>query len=335
MQVRKMLEGTQPIIMQTLTKSFKEGKTSHAYLISGQKGTPTKELAFFLAQSFVCDNKIDSLACEECLSCMRVADNAYTDFIYIDGSDHKISKEELEAIEGKLSRVSLETSGYKIYIIHLFENVASVQAANILLKFLEEPGENTVAIITTENQSSILPTIVSRCQLLKLREVDKKQLVSSLVNKGVNKEDAIILSERFNMEDDILQTYQDPIYLEAKDLAIDTLKELANNIKGINYFEMSEVLPFIEDKTKDGNKRLTLYLDLLGIILQDAIRYSLNQEVVFEAQKEDLAKLTNKAKPLSEVIELIMTSEDRIDMHVNSSLVMDKIFYNLRTKVGV
>ncbi len=334
MQVRKMLEETQPIIMQTLARSFKEGKTSHAYLVSGQKGTPTKELAFFLAQSFVCDNRKDNLACEECLSCVRLQDGTYSDFIFVDGSSDKIDKNALEDIESRLSRVSLESSGYKIYIIHLFENVASTKAANLLLKFLEEPSEKVVAILTTENISAILPTIVSRCQVLNLKPLDKKELAKKLIEKGINKDDALILAERYNKEEEILSIYEDPFYLQTKELVIKTLNILANNIKGINFFVMNELEPFIENKEIEPASKMNLYLDLLGIVLQDVIKFSLKQDVTFKTQKEDIEKLSKYQKVLPEIIEDIMLSKSKLNRHVNASLILDNIFYKLRKEVS-
>ena len=87
-----MLKESQPVVYRILENGFKNKKTSHAYLISGEKGMPVKQTALFLAQSFLCDSS-ESLACEDCINCIRVKDGTYADLIVIDGEKETVGEQ--------------------------------------------------------------------------------------------------------------------------------------------------------------------------------------------------------------------------------------------------
>ena len=93
MQVEKYLKNHQPIIYKTFLRALEEDKLSHAYLLVGNPGTPLFEVAKFLAKSIVCDDPTP-LACNNCITCLRIDDNNYPDFILIDGSRESIKKGE-------------------------------------------------------------------------------------------------------------------------------------------------------------------------------------------------------------------------------------------------
>lgn len=333
MQVREMLEATQPIVMQTLRQAFKEQRTSHAYLISGQKGTPCKEMAIFLAQSFVC-NQPDSLACEECLDCHRIANGAYSNLIFLNAKETDLSVSTIESIALSLNKVSLENKGKKIYIIHLFEKCKSAAAANTLLKFLEEPPADTIAIITTENQNELLPTIVSRCQILRLKPIEKNILINRHVSKGMPLEDASILCENHYEEEEVSNLFSNGQYNTIKDLVIDTIRVMVENPAEINYFEMSEINPYICAKNESFNPKdkCALFLDLLGIALQDVIKLSLGQEIIYNSQKSLISKLATMHYDIADIVCKIMIAESQIEKNANIGLLIDGIFYAIRQK---
>ena len=86
---------------------------------------------------------------------------------------------------------SVENNG-KVYILKNIDN-ATTQAMNSLLKFLEEPVEEVYAILTTKNINKVLPTIQSRCQVIKLLPESKHSLELKLKNEGVDEEDSLVL----------------------------------------------------------------------------------------------------------------------------------------------
>ena len=155
---KSYLKEKQHIVFQVLKNSFKRKKTSHAYIISGSKGSPILDTAIFIAQSLVCSNKDENnLACECCVNCLKIKNNAYADYKIILGDELKTDV--TLSIQDEFNKSSIENENVKIYIVHQIEK-APISSLNKLLKFIEEPTSNIVAIFTSNSVSSILTTIV-------------------------------------------------------------------------------------------------------------------------------------------------------------------------------
>lgn len=98
----------------------------------------------------------------------KLKNHEYYDLVVLDGKKEQIKKDDILAIQNQFSRSGLETIDCKFYVLKNFE-FSTQQAVNSLLKFLEEPVENVYCVITCTNENIILPTIVSRCQKIRLR----------------------------------------------------------------------------------------------------------------------------------------------------------------------
>lgn len=130
-----------------------------------------------------CQKIIKSLVCDSKLAnelCTKLRQNHYYDFVVVDGEKDSIKKEDILRIQNQFSRNGLEEANIKFYVLKHFEN-ASKSAVNSLLKFLEEPTENTFCIITTANENLILETIISRCERITLPKANEK--VQTLIDK--------------------------------------------------------------------------------------------------------------------------------------------------------
>ena len=196
MQIDKYLQEYQPVIYKTFVNAIEANKLSHAYLLSGSVGMPLKETALYLAKSLICDNP-NPLACNNCITCMRVDEGNYADIMVFGDGNTKIKKGDIERITSTFDKTALESKGVMIYVLHLVETMTAV-AVNSLLKFLEEPGKNIYAFLTTENESKLLPTIISRTQVLRFREIDRDKIIKDSENIGVIEENAQILSGFYN-----------------------------------------------------------------------------------------------------------------------------------------
>lgn len=327
MKTRELLRTTQPTATQTLLNSFRDGKTSHAYLISGPKGTPLKETALFLAQSFLCDNP-DPLADEECATCRRVASGSYADFKFYDGSKGEIKKEGVLNLQASYSISAVEPKGIKIYVIHLIE-YANASVLNSLLKFIEEPDPGVVAIFTTENLSQVLPTLVSRCQVLRLKSFEKEDLIRRLQEKGVGEEDAFILAENYSSLQEATDFYENAGYLELKDLAVDTLRTLVEDFERINFFAMQEVIPIVAGRGKT-KVNAQLYFDLLGTILKDVLKLKTGRKPIFRDQERLIIKASEINFPVDKFITRVMFDAGKLNKVVNVGLVIDDVFVYMR-----
>lgn len=157
---------SQPIVYQILKNSFQNNKVNHAYLLTGSDQTQLLQIALLMAQSLVCEQP-DTLACSACDSCLRVSKNLYSDGVIINSYPSSIKKEDILQMQSDLANTALEQAQKKYAIIHHIEHSSS-EAANSLLKFIEEPQSSALTIIlTTTDENSVLPTIRSRSQIIR------------------------------------------------------------------------------------------------------------------------------------------------------------------------
>ena len=196
MQIEKYLKNYQPIVYQTFVNSLNNKTLCHAYLLVGNTGTPLFDVAKYLAKSILCDHP-SPLACENCITCLRIESNNYPDIITLDGSKATIKKEDVLNIESKFEKTAFESKGIMIYIINLVENM-TIDAVNSILKFLEEPESEIYAFLTTNNENNVLPTILSRCQILHLKNINRKTIIQEAEDMGIDVKDAEILSYFYN-----------------------------------------------------------------------------------------------------------------------------------------
>lgn len=208
-------------VKQRLAQSVKEGRISHAQLFLAPEGAGGLPLAIAYAQYISCTNKSSDDSCGVCSSCIKynklihpdlhfaypvalskevrsstdvlpqwrefVINNPYFNlfewFQQLDAENKQpvIGAEESSEILRKLNLTTYEAE-YKIMIIWMAEKMNHA-AANKLLKILEEPPEKTLFILVCENEEQLLPTILSRTQLLRVGKVSDKELSLALEQK--------------------------------------------------------------------------------------------------------------------------------------------------------
>ena len=327
MKYDEYLEKYQPFIYNTFINSLKFNKVSQAYLIKGSDGTPTLDIALFLAKTLICEEP-SPLACSSCLNCIRFEEGNYADFMLIDGSKNTIKVGDIENLQKFLSSSSLEKQGKKIYIINCLEN-ANKEAVNALLKTLEEPTSSVYAFITTQNEAKILPTIISRCQILSLLPINKSIVKQNAINEGVLLEDADILSYFYCDVEVIKQKSEEENYKEQKKLLYETLNALTVSSEEAIYYAQTNLIKNI--KTKEDAR---LYIDLLSIAFKDILHIQNNQPLVLEGAKEQIDTLSKKYKNVSSIYLEIMLSRGQIEDNVNLSLLLQHIFIYIRKEGG-
>ncbi|MGF7088342.1 DNA polymerase-3 subunit delta' [Kroppenstedtia sanguinis] len=170
-------------VMQLLKNALKNERVAHAYCFAGPEGVGKKKAAIEWAKALNCENQ-DQAPCDHCRSCRRIGNGNHPDITILepDGSSIKIGQ--VRELQRRFS-FSPPDEVTRVVILHQAETL-TLQAANSLLKFLEEPVTRMVAVLITEQIHSLLPTILSRCQLLRFRPLPPAWIESSLVDTGVD-----------------------------------------------------------------------------------------------------------------------------------------------------
>jgi DNA polymerase-3 subunit delta' len=322
MDFRVYLQNHQPFVYKTFTNAIKQNKIAQTYLVKGNEGAPILEVAMFLAKSLICEED-SSLACSSCLSCIRFEDSNYADFMLLDGNKQTLKVSDIEALQEFLSASCMEKKGKKIYIINYLEN-SNKETLNALLKTLEEPFENVYAFITTQNENKLLPTILSRCQILNLLPSERSSIKDEVLEKGVSIDDTEILSSLYNNVDTIMNNIENETYKVCKECLFDTLDALEQSPLKTLLYVQSELINKI--KTKEQAR---LYLDLLAIAFKDILLAQLEQEIVLEIYAKTINKIASNLKDVEKIYLEIMLSRGKIESNVSISLLLEHIFITM------
>ncbi len=322
MEYQYYLESTQKVIYETFKRALETDNIAHAYLLCGDGGS-LLTIAKYLAKTLVCDNP-NPLACCSCSSCHRFDEGNYTDLVIIDGSKSNIKMSDIASLRNLFQKTASEKKGYLIYIINQIEN-SNKESLNAILKFLEEPNPNVIAFLTTTNEERLLPTIVSRCQLLKIKAIEKDELIKEAEKKGICKDDAEILSSFHSDIESLITCYQESNYITVKDLFIELFENLDESISSAHFFAETRVIPVIK-----GKESLRLFVDLILLFVKDMMNISLNLPIVMKSSYNLIDKLSKRFDNLKDLyIELSLT-RSKIELNVNPSLLIDHIMISIR-----
>jgi DNA polymerase-3 subunit delta' len=153
------------------------GRVSHATLIVGPPHIGKTTLARWFAQTLNCTGGPNA-PCGECSACRKVAGGNHPDVRVLDAPDQTLKIGEVRDLQRELSLSPYE-GRWRVALLCDFER-ATVEAANALLKTLEEPAAQVVLLLTATEAGILLPTIVSRCQILSLRPLPLAQVKEAL-----------------------------------------------------------------------------------------------------------------------------------------------------------
>ena len=314
MEIIEYLEKNQQIPFQIFKNALLKKKFFHAYLLSGTTGTPLLDIAKFLAKSMLCQNG-NPFCCNNCNICKRVDSNHYGDLEIIDGSKGSILKEEITNLIETFSLTSTEKQGYKIYIINLIENM-NVESTNALLKFLEEPPENTYAILTTLNKFRILPTILSRCEIINFSLLNQKKLIEDSLKEKVPLDDAELLSFFYNDPQYIKDISISEEYKESKEDLLLLLNN-ASNKKEIRFITESQIIPKLKKK-----EEIRYFLDNMVIFFKESLKFKVNKNTILTSYVNILKDIIKNVSNLDSAILSLMNARNELNYNVNVSLLL-------------
>ncbi|MBE6136033.1 MAG: hypothetical protein E7181_02040 [Erysipelotrichaceae bacterium] len=328
MQVEKYLKNYQPTIYKTFVNALSDNKLSHAYLLVGNKGVPLLEIATFLAKSLLCDDP-SPLACNNCISCLRVDDNNYPDCIILNGEEKLISKDAVDNISHQFEKTPLENKGIMVYVLNGIEYMRE-EAINGILKFLEEPQEGVYAFLTTNNENAILPTIVSRCQTLHLKSIDRKIVIEQAIDLGVERSDAELLSYFYNDGELIYEIVNDEDESASYFTCKKALEELLDALKnGDNeyavYYVQSKISPLVNKK-----ETFRFFLDCLIAVFEDLLNIQNNREIAltnYDTILQDI--LANNNIDISSCLLELLKQRNMIGLNLTIPLQLDHIILSI------
>lgn len=177
----QQVEG-QAQVVKLLQNGLKYHKVAHAYCFAGPQGVGKRKMALELAKALNCEQRgVD--ACDHCRSCLQIEHGNQPELIWLQPDGNTIKIEQVRQLQ-KATAYTPSKERTRVIIIEQAEAL-TIQAANSLLKFLEEPLSPMVAILLTERVHALLPTILSRCQVLHFAEIPPAVRVKQLEKEGI------------------------------------------------------------------------------------------------------------------------------------------------------
>lgn len=164
-------------IVRTLKNAVESGRTGHAYLFCGTRGTGKTTTAKVLAKALNCTERAGAEPCNVCEGCKNITDGLSVDVIEIDAASNR-GIDEIRDLREKI-KFAPAVARFRVYIIdevHMLTN----EAFNALLKTLEEPPRHAVLILATTEPHKVPLTILSRCQRFDFRRIEPADIINRL-----------------------------------------------------------------------------------------------------------------------------------------------------------
>lgn len=317
-------------IIQYIGNAVKTDKVSHAYILNGEKGSGKKLLASLFAMSLQCqDREEDGDACGKCQSCKQMVNNNQPDIIKV--THEKPSTISIDDIREQVNNdimIKPYSSRYKIYII-ADADMMTVQAQNALLKTIEEPPEYAVIMLLTENAETLLPTIRSRCVMLKLRNI-KDQLVKKYLMEQMEipdyKADVCVAFAQGNMGKAIMLATSEH-FNEIKEEAVHLLRN-------INEMDLHELIDAVK-RCMSYKLEISDYLDVIAIWYRDVLIYKATRNVdrvVFSDQLKYIKDRANKSsyEGIEIILDALEKAKSRLKANVNFELTMELLLLTIK-----
>ena len=187
---QEQLRACQPLQFERFVHILEQGQLNHAYLFSGNFGS--LEMALFLSKSLFCSEKNGIFPCEKCRNCKLIEQEEFPDVTMIKPQNQVIKTERIRELVSQFSQSGIENQR-QVFIIEQAEKM-HVNAANSLLKVIEEPQSEIYIFFLTNDEEQMLPTIRSRTQIFQFKK-QVSTLVSQLEEAGLVKNKAKLLAQ--------------------------------------------------------------------------------------------------------------------------------------------
>lgn len=317
-------------LKKMLSSDFADGKSAHAYIIEGPKGSGKHTAALQICASVLCEHKNTEsypLPCGKCSSCRKILSRNSVDVLYVSNGDKaSIGVDSIRQIKQSLY-ITPNDGDKKIYIIenaHLMTD----QAQNALLLSLEEPPSYVMFLLLAENSSSLLETVRSRAPSIRMEIFTPDFVKECLLREyggRVSDEEKLIYAAQLSGGS----------IGRAKDLfenggnELTAYKFAAELIEIILKAKKSESIIFLRSLPKD-RETLCSILSLSRVALRDIIAQKQNAELLFYSNSQSIPEYFRKVslKRILDISEHISEAEKNIGANCSTSTVMTQLVMN-------
>lgn len=300
--------------IQIFLNAKEQNRLSHLYLLTGKKSLDkmgfAKEVAYVILKDF---DKRENLK-------EVITNKEHTQVFHVSPDGNSIKKEQILNLQENFSKTSL-VSGPRIYIIEDVDLI-STQAANSLLKFMEEPENKMVyGILTTSNQQGVLPTITSRSQIIRMRDS-----INNVSDELIKLEHERFLSLNIEV---LTNNIDEALKLIENNEIISIVKFIESyfkNFTNVSYKPVLELNKSIGNIITDRNN-YQLFLELMVFNYTDLLKYLLGEKSLFEY---DRIVKNIKSKNIINDTKILREEIKRQTAYININLSVDTLMLSLK-----
>jgi DNA polymerase III subunit delta' len=317
----------QPVVMKQLQTIVEKDRLAHAYIFEGEKGTGKRDVVSFFMKLLLCSNLSENVPCETCRNCRRVDSGNHPNIQQVQPDGQFIKIDQVRELIAEMKMTGVE-EGKKIYVLHHADRL-NVASANMLLKFLEEPDGQVVAILLTEQLQSLLPTIRSRCQHIKFAKAPRQSIVQTLVEHGVTNSIAATVSMLTNDINTALELANNEQFVLTRKTVLKLVETVHQNVHEALLMIHDEWLPLFKEK-----EEMEQALDLLLFAYRDMVAIKANQEASCTYpdmyQRFNEIALQQTFEKLSRQMQSVLHARANLNRNMNRTLLMEQLMLNLQ-----
>lgn len=311
----------------------------HAYLICGAPGVGRRTLALRFVQALNCPQPIaDGIPCGVCLDCKKIENQKYPDLVIIEPTirNPNNNKELIRAPHGEIRIEQVRDLRKSFYLkpyqgkfrVALFLNFekANENAANALLKTLEEAPTHAILILTADTPERIMPTIVSRCEVLRLRTLPVNLIEEDLVTTGLEHQRARLLAHLSGGRPGIAYNFlSNQDVLEEREELLNDLQSLLSSSR-VQKFSYADKL----SKDKDAMRQAILvWISYWRDVMLRATKANLPLVNIDRAIEVDAWAGKLEFSKICGIINSLEGALDRLDKNVNARLLAEVLLLDL------
>ena len=312
-------------IIDNLKRAMGKDNISHSYLFVGPEAIGKKRVAMAFSKALLCE-KGGLEPCNECTSCRKFDTSNHPDFYYIEPEKDSIKKEQIEEVIKSMMTKPLEGKR-KVYLID--DSYAMNRfSQNALLKTLEEPPSYVNIILISTSSKNLLPTIISRCEVIKFSPIETDEIKKYLMEECKNSREEVEFISSYSKGSigRAIELLQDDGFLDMRE---NIFKIIDGVLKG-DELKVFNSLAFFDEN--EGN--CEEILDIILYWFRDLYIYSEMGEsdlIINRDNMELLSTQTTLSKSkINDIIETVLVTKENIQKKVNYQLSIETMLLKMQ-----
>lgn len=303
------------------------GRLPHALLITGPAGVGKYTFAVVLAQAVNCEQLVNGEPCGICPACGKIERGAHPDVVVLEpeGRTQVIKIEAVRELRNQVAYRPFE-GRTKVCIIRQAERMGN-EAANALLKTLEEPPPQSLLLLTAPEETDLLPTVVSRCVRLGLAPLSRQLVIDWLQSeRGISESEARLLATLANGCLGRVTNIEPAETRNKQKEIVEKLGSLAGSRSGQALTWAEELAGAEEERPRFFEFARLWYRDLMILAAHGGEHHLVHTDF-----KEELSRRAKKHKPEAFIAALkeIDAAEEALERMVRPDLVMENLIFSL------